>query len=283
MSFEQKSLTYNGKVIFEKLAFDSFKRGPKNFKEKEACFMFVQEGVMDLRTPDHNLSFKSGEAMLAKCGNYFFEQSARERHSGNFRTQVIGIYLYPSVIREIFDFDFSKSTHETSYDSTRVNMDSLMENFRTGIDFLIDNPSIVDDELIKTKLKEFVLLLSKTDNAPSLQDFAASLFKPREYDFKTTVENHIYSSLSIDEFARLTSTSAATFKRKFISIYKVSPGKYLVQRKVEKAQKMLTSTEELIVNIAYDCGFENISTFNRCFKKQLGISPSEYRLSQIAH
>ncbi|MFT4679567.1 MAG: AraC-like DNA-binding protein [Flavobacteriales bacterium] len=283
MSTEHKTLTYDGKVIFEKVAFDSFKRGPKNFNEKEACFMFVQEGAIELRTPDDNLSFHSGEAMLAKCGNYFFEQPARERHAGNFRTRVIGIYLYPTVIKEIFDFDFSKSTHETSYASTRVNMDGLMENFRTGIEFLIDNPSVVDDELIKTKLKEFVLLLSKTENAPSLQDFAASLFKPRECDFKTTVENNIYSSLSIDEFARLTSTSVATFKRKFTSIYEVSPGKYLAQRKVEKSLKMLKSSEELVVNIAYDCGFENISTFNRCFKKQVGISPSEYRLSQIAH
>ena len=41
---DHKTLKCQGKVVFEKLVIDGFKRIPKNFQEKEACFMFVNNG-----------------------------------------------------------------------------------------------------------------------------------------------------------------------------------------------------------------------------------------------
>jgi AraC-like DNA-binding protein len=45
---------------------------------------------------------------------------------------------------------------------------------------------------------------------------------------------------------------------------------------------MIKNTSERIINIALECGFNNISYFNRSFKKKYGISPTEYRAKKRA-
>lgn len=144
---------------------------------------------------------------------------------------------------------------------------------------LLDNPELADETLIKTKLKEFVLLMSKTQNAPSQLDFLSAMFKKNSSTFKETIINNIYSNLSLDEFAHLSGMSLSTFKRKFNDTFKDSPKKYIAKKKLEKASKMLRLPDYRISDIAYDCGFETISTFNRSFKTHFGKSPTEFRLN----
>lgn len=52
---------------------------------------------------------------------------------------------------------------------------------------------------------------------------------------------------------------------------------YLGAVRSEMAANMLVSTDKSITEIAYECGFGSINTFNRCFKKHFGTPPSQYR------
>ena len=280
MIIEHKVLKYKGKVVFEKMTIKNFVRMPKPFAENEACFMYLLEGSFQFRTPERVLKFNEGDAFLAKCSDYFFEQN-ESHHEKISQTKGIGIYLYPSIVKELFDFDLSISDFETDYDATKVNIDDMMKNFINSIDFLLKNPSISNDSMIKVKLKEFLLLLSKTENAPTLLDFVASLFKPYEYDFKSIIEKNIYSTLSIAELAKLCGMSISTFQRTFHSVFMQTPTKYILEQRMLKAQKMLRNKSTRISDIAYDCGYQSISTFNRLFKKSFNLSPTEFRLSEI--
>ncbi|WP_440874277.1 helix-turn-helix domain-containing protein [Thalassotalea sp. PLHSN55] len=53
--------------------------------------------------------------------------------------------------------------------------------------------------------------------------------------------------------------------------------------RVEEAKKALQNTDKLIINIAYDVGFNSKSTFNTAFKKVVGHSPSAYRNLLLEH
>ena len=55
---------------------------------------------------------------------------------------------------------------------------------------------------------------------------------------------------------------------------------YVLERRLKKAENLLKTTDEKIIEIALECGFNNISYFNRVFKEKNGISPSEYRNSK---
>ncbi len=57
----------------------------------------------------------------------------------------------------------------------------------------------------------------------------------------------------------------------------VSYNKYCLGIKLEAAERMLLQTNEKIIDIALECGFENVSYFNRSFKDRYGTSPTEHR------
>jgi len=262
MVIEHKTLRYKEKIIFEKMTLKRFTRMPKPFVENEACFMYLIEGSFQFRTPERVLKFSKGDAFLAKCSDYFFEQTKAD-HAKATQSQGIGIYLYPTIIKELFDVDLSISDFETDYDATPINIDAMLENFINGIDFLLDNPSISNDSMIKVKLKEFLLLLSKTGNAPTLLDFLSSLFKPYEYDFKKIVEQNMYADLSMAELARLCGMSVSTFQRTFHDLFDQTPSKYILEQRMNKAKEMLGNTANRISDIAYDCGYQSLTEFGQ--------------------
>jgi len=278
MILDQKVLKYKGQIVFEKLEMSTFKRIPKLFQENEACFMFIEEGAFSIRTPDEFISFKKGKGLLAKCFDYFFETSKKQRDERD-SIEAIGVLLYPTIVEELFQFDIANHNHKVDYNAKSIQIDGLLNSFKESINILLDNPELADETLIKTKLKEFVLLMAKIVNAPTQLDFLSSMFQRNSSEFKKTILNNLYSNLSINEFAHLCGMSLSTFKRKFNDVFKDSPKKYFAKKKLEKASKMLASKEYRISDVAYDCGFESISTFNRSFKNHFGKSPTEFRLN----
>ena len=189
MFHEHKSLTYKGQAVFEKLALTHPKRTMKPFHGTEACFIFINKGDFSVRTPDQFISFKKGKGLLAKCFNFFFETTKIQRASGD-NLEIIGVLLFPLMVEELFHFDLSDSKHTVDYNVKQIQIDKLLYNFMESIDVLLDNPELADDAMVKTKLIEFILLISKTQNASSHLDFLSAMFRKNATEFRDTVKNN---------------------------------------------------------------------------------------------
>ncbi|NQV14326.1 helix-turn-helix transcriptional regulator [bacterium] len=278
MENEAKYLTYKGKIVFGKQSMPYFDRMPKEYSENEACFVFINRGELSVRAPEHYIDLNEKSGVLAKCLNYFFETNKKHRNA-SAGIEVIAILLYPSMLEEILDFDLSLSNHKINYDIKQIVINELLENFKRSITLLIDNPELADEKIIEGKLKEFVLLMTKSQIINDQSEFLSNLFSPINITFKSTVKQNLYANLALDEIARLCHMSTSSFKRKFKKVYNESPQKYISRKKIEKAALLLKSREYRISDIAYDVGFESVATFNRNFSNIFGKSPSEYRLS----
>lgn len=278
MKYEEKYIKYKDRIVFGKQSMPYFDRMPKEYFEDEACFVFVNQGEVSVRSQNDFMNLDTKHAILAKCLNYFFETNKNQSKSGD-GIEVIAVILYPSLVEEIFDFDLSQSKFSLDYNIKQVEVDRLLTNYKESINILLDNPGLADESIIRTKLKEFVLLVAKSQHAPSQLDFLAALFKPLHIEFKSTVQHNLYANLSIDELARLCHLSTSSFKRKFQEVYNASPRRYIAQKKIEKAAALLKNEDSRVSDIAYDVGFDSLATFHRNFTAVFGKSPSEYRLS----
>ena len=278
MEYQEKHIKYKGRIVFGKQSMPYFDRMPKEYFEDEACFVFVNEGEVSVRSQDDYMNLDSNHAILAKCLNYFFETNSKQKDSSD-GIEVIAVILHPSQVEELFEFDLSQSDYSLDYNIKQVEVDRLLENFKESISILLDNPELADERIIQTKLKEFVLLMTKSQNAPSQLDFLSALFKPLDIEFKSTIQHNIYANLSLDELARLSHLSLSSFKRKFKEVFNESPKKYISQKKIERAAELLKTDSLRISDIAYDVGFDSLATFNRNFTSMYGKSPSEFRLS----
>jgi len=112
----------------------------------------------------------------------------------------------------------------------------------------------------------------------------SDLFTPRVVNIKETVYVHLFSSLSVEELAKLCNLSLSSFKREFKKIFNDTPSNFMNTERVKKAVELLKVSDFTISDIAYETGFNDPSYFARLFKNKMGVSPStfqeKYRMNQ---
>ncbi|MBQ8548803.1 MAG: helix-turn-helix domain-containing protein [Lachnospiraceae bacterium] len=95
------------------------------------------------------------------------------------------------------------------------------------------------------------------------------------------VEEHYAQTITIEEMAALCYFSKSYFMKFFKESMGTSFVTYLNDYRLEAAAKLLRATDDNVLEIANACGFDNLSYFNRSFKKKHGITPGKYRTQRI--
>jgi AraC-like DNA-binding protein len=84
-------------------------------------------------------------------------------------------------------------------------------------------------------------------------------------------------TMTIPQLASLCHMSVRNFQLVFMRLMECSPQEYLIRTRVRTAQGLLRGTDKQITEIAFECGFQSLSGFNRSFKKVVGTSPRAIR------
>ncbi|MDR0932850.1 MAG: AraC family transcriptional regulator [Victivallales bacterium] len=87
-------------------------------------------------------------------------------------------------------------------------------------------------------------------------------------------------NFSVQDMARHAGVSEPYLYALFHKHLGVSPHQYLLNRRLRLARIRLTGTDDNIKIIAEECGFENIESFYRAFRRVSGMPPGEYRRRQ---
>lgn len=95
------------------------------------------------------------------------------------------------------------------------------------------------------------------------------------------VENNYAKAITIEEMANLCGFSQSHFMKFFKKNMEVSFIEYLNNYRLTMASRLLLSSTSSIIAIAMESGFDNLSYFNRMFKKKYEMTPSEYRRRYI--
>jgi len=91
------------------------------------------------------------------------------------------------------------------------------------------------------------------------------------------VQFHFMQEISIADIARACACSQSTVSHLFRQYTGQPVKKYIADLRLAQAKKLLETSELPVSTIAQMCGFSNINYFPTAFKKQTGLSPSEYR------
>jgi len=94
---------------------------------------------------------------------------------------------------------------------------------------------------------------------------------------KFIVENYSRADLSCGEIAERENMGLSAFSRFFERHVRCTCLEYLNRMRIYKSCQMLIETESSITVIAYDIGYDSLSTFNRNFTRYIGVSPSKFR------
>jgi AraC-like DNA-binding protein len=91
------------------------------------------------------------------------------------------------------------------------------------------------------------------------------------------IEAHLTENITIQVLAAIAGLSMFHFARTFKQSEGVTPHEYLVQRRVQRAQDLLTATNLSLAEVALAAGFTDQSHCARWFRQHVGVTPGRYR------
>lgn len=94
---------------------------------------------------------------------------------------------------------------------------------------------------------------------------------------KQYVNDHYAESLKLSDLAELVGMSPVSFSRFFHQRTGRTLSEYIVDIRLGFAARMLVDSPKNISEICYECGFNNLSNFNRIFKARRNCTPREFR------
>ncbi len=279
MKLDYKRIVLFGKFLFEMAVIEPAFKKP-NPMPNEACFLHVREGGYNSVSEEAFLTIYKGQSVLMKCGNYL-SQMIPDQQTGKY--EAVAVHFHPDVLKKIYANDLPSFLTEkralVKSQMALIHASAAVDKYVEDILFYFDHRQLANEDILMLKVKEIILLLMQTKDAPNVQQILENLFSERTVSFREIIEAHLFSDLSTTELAQLTNMSLSSFKRKFQKIYQVTPRVYIFKRRLVKAKELLTLSDYSISDIAYDCGFRSISHFSKKFKEYTNLSPTEFRLN----
>ena len=197
-------------------------------------------------------------------------------------------------IREVtvqFDFDFSDSSifGRNPFNS----MKKMMMEARKGLCFPMDAIMKVYQQLdtlssIKDgfyAFQQFLAILYELSRCDGARPLATSSYAKvdvasdsrRVLKVKNYINDNYMREIRLDDMASLAGMSPSAFSR----FFKLHTGRnlteYIIDLRLGYASRKLVDSTDSVAEISYSCGFNNLSNFNRIFRKKKGCSPSEFR------
>jgi len=254
---------------------------------KELELAYIIEGYGTRYVGNSIKSYQKGDLVLVgeelthvwKCDDAFYKEDTE------LLTKAIILKFYPDFAGK----DFLQMPY--CYPINKV-----LEKASGGLHITGDTNTAISAILFKmldqspleqiASLIQILNLISKSDQVAILSNF--DLHKssnPKEKDRMNKIIQHTMlnfkKSISLDEISNVANLSKSAFCRYFKNTVKKSYNDFLYEVRVEFASRMLLETDIGIMQICYESGFNNPSAFSQIFKKVKGMTPNQYRKSNI--
>lgn len=197
-------------------------------------------------------------------------------------------------IREVtIQFDFNMSEDNFFGRNPFTSVRKMMNEARKGLCFpmsaimkvygLIDTLSSVKDGFYAvTQFLTILYELSKCDGARTLatSSFAKVMVEDdsrRVLKVKDYIQKNYMDDIRLNVLSDMAGMTPSAFSRFFKRHTGRNLTDYIIDIRLGFAARMLVDTSHSISEIGFDCGFNNISNFNRIFRSRKGCSPSEFR------
>ncbi len=135
-----------------------------------------------------------------------------------------------------------------------------------------------DDALLELKFRELVLTIcDNRENVQALSYFSSLISEPQSVSLERIMKDNYCFNLSLDQYAALCNRSLSAFKRDFQKQFETTPGRWLLEMRLQLAFSLLSYKGRTASEAAFESGFQNASHFSRCFRERFSDSPSSVR------
>jgi AraC family transcriptional regulator len=211
------------------------------------------------------------------------ETAAQWQHSGH--PEILQVYLrdsvYATAVNEMYGCDASAAEIVPRF----AVLDPLLEQLAIGIVTALRDGSVRDGLYVDTLAQMMAVHLARHHSSKSSR-LRAPVERPvsnvkmrRLVDF---IDENLDRDLSLESMAAEAEISPLYLPHAFKVAVGHSPHQYVLQRRIQKARSLLTSTDSPIADIALAVGFSSQSHLSNWFRRLVGVSPASYRRQSIS-
>lgn len=243
--------------------------------------MFVLDGKKMIHHREKSWLLTGGKSFLLKKTAY------QQERFNEIEWELICFYIPDSFFQQFFKEHRSllplKSVSAPFSDILfEINVSETTRAFFYSIIPYFTQQPAPSENLLELKFKELLFHILTNPANKGLLAYVQNMSENQKPSLPEIMEANYTFNLSISEFARLAQRSLAAFKREFTQYYHTTPGKWLVQKRLEYAEHLLETSKKNINEITDEAGFENATHFSRVFKEKFGLSPLLYRKKNTA-
>jgi AraC-like DNA-binding protein len=236
---------------------------------------FLLEGHKELNFADATIQIDNSKALIVTLGNCLLT----EKDSGSHNYRSILLFFSQEKLTELLLkkglLSDQTRKHQTIYPYFSFEQDEFIKVFIHSLSLHSSLGKNLSKKLLEIKFEEIFTYLADIYGEQFLSFLQFSLKQDRDLSFQNTIEVNKYANLSVDELAFLCNMSVSTFKRRFVKIFKDTPGNWLKQKRLEKARTLLQTGKATPSEIFSSSGYKNLSHFSTAFKNRFGKSPRE--------
>jgi len=234
-------------------------------------FSFLQVGKKQVHFAGTSVAVNKEQSLLLKKGNWLWTELLDTESIYNcklffFSDKILKSFLEKHTNNQLV------SKEDTPY--FIIKNDKYIASYLNTLSTVNEASSIFLENLLAVKFEEIMLYLIHK-HGEKFELYLHSLIAKETSPFQKIVHSKIHSNLKLEEIAFLCNMSLSTFKRHFINEYNVSPGKWLQDKRLQKAKDVLKEGVLTPSEIYLDFGYNNLSNFSLAFKKKFGFSPTE--------
>lgn len=171
-----------------------------------------------------------------------------------------------------------------------VLINKLLENSNRGLSFHDTNKEVITKIIDLVEIKGFdriLKLLSALEllSATEIRTLASNSFHnivSKESEIRINkvclfIQNNFSEKISLKQIADLIYTTESNFCKFFKKATGKTYSDYLNEIRINEASRLLLQSEKTINQIAFECGFDTLSYFNRVFLRKKKMTPSLFR------
>lgn len=234
-------------------------------------FSFLQVGKKQVHFADTSIAVNSKQSLLLKKGNWLWTELLDTEAIYYCK---LFFFSEEKLIEFLQKHTKSGSPHKDEIPYFVIENDEYIITFLNSLSVLEAASTDYTRRLLLVKFEEIMLyLLYKYEQ--KFEFYLYSLISKEVSPFKKVVESNVYSNLKLEEIAFLCNMSLSTFKRYFAFEYNEAPGKWLQDKRLQRAKDLLQEGVLKPSDIYLEIGYNNLSNFSIAFKNKFGISPKE--------
>jgi AraC family transcriptional regulator len=211
------------------------------------------------------------------------------------RVECFGVYIWPSVVQRVLRSQIT-SADRLLDDPDRAGEPSLVffeqryrhDDVLSPLLYRIRESFGKEWATCGWMEEQFYLLVERmlavhrnvrveVESLPSVRASTRVELHQRLHRGRDFIEASLHQPINLATIAEVAWISPHHFLRSFKQAFGETPHQYLTRRRLERAKRLLTTTDQPVTEICYALGFESLGSFSWLFRRHFGLSPNRFR------